>query len=165
MWGVWAGLQRQYAGLDCGVSLGMLARVHDACIPPMASYGCELWGLRTMPPALAKARRKLSTGHVNMLRFIVGLRKSTPHGVVFLESCGAALSDSWLMRTVTFWNNLGALPPSSPFRRVALDSVSQALLGHDNWARSFSRALAAVGYHFQLVQDSMEVVDPMAIRR
>ena len=34
MWGAWATLQRQYAGLDCGVSLGLLARVHQACIPP-----------------------------------------------------------------------------------------------------------------------------------
>jgi hypothetical protein len=165
MWGAWAALQRQYAGLDCGVSLGMLARVHEACIPPVASYGCELWGLRAMPTALAKARKKLSTGHVNMLRFIVGLRKSTPHSLVYLESLGAALSDSWLFRTVTFWNNLGALPHASTFRRIALDSVSQALLGNNNWATSFAQALLAIGYPLQLEQDNMAVIDPVAIRR
>jgi len=84
MWGAWATLQLQCAELNCGVSLGMLARMHEACIPPVppvALYGCKIWGLRTMPTGLAKARKILSTGHFNMLRFIVGLRKSTPHSL------------------------------------------------------------------------------------
>lgn len=168
MWGAWATLQRQYAGLDCGVSLGLLARVHQACVPPVASYGCELWGLRVMPSALAKARRKLSLGHVNMLRYIVGLRKSTPHQIVFLESLGSDLSDSWLLRAVTFWNNICELPSHSIFRKIALDSISQALLGSNNWARSFAQALVAIDYPFQLVSGSMALVDcriTTAIRR
>jgi hypothetical protein len=79
MWGAWAALQSQYAGLHCGVSLSLLFRVHQACVPPVASYGCELWGLRVMPSRLTAARDRLATGHVNMLRQILGLRKSTPH--------------------------------------------------------------------------------------
>ena len=86
MWGAWATLQRQYAGLDCGVSLGLLARVHQACIPPVAKYGCELWGLRNMATRQARQREKLLMAHVNMLRSIIGARKSTPQALVVLES-------------------------------------------------------------------------------
>lgn len=164
MWGAWATLQRQYAGLDCGVSLGLLARVHQACIPPVASYGCELWGLRHMPSRLSAARRKLATAHVNMLRQIVGLRKSTPQELVFHESGGSPLEDSWLLQSVTFWNNLASLPPSSLFHRIALASVAQAVAGLDNWASSFSAALVAVGYPFVLDSDCMVHVDSLAIR-
>ena len=149
MWGAWAALQRKYAGLDCGVSLGLLAYLHRACIPPVASYGCELWGLRDMPLRLAASRRKLSTGHVNMLRQISGLRKSTPPEVVFLETMGVPLPDWWLLRTVTFWNNLSSLPDTYVFKRVALDSISHALHGARNWASSFARALVAVGHPFR----------------
>jgi len=35
MWGAWATLQRHFAGLDCGVALGLLSRVYAACVPPM----------------------------------------------------------------------------------------------------------------------------------
>ena len=56
MCGAWATLQRQVAGLDCGVALGLLSRTYAACVPPMASYGCELWGLSRMPCHLRKAR-------------------------------------------------------------------------------------------------------------
>ena len=111
MWGAWATLQRQYTGLDCGVSLGLLARVHQACIPPVANYGCELWGLRNMATRQARQREKLLMAHVNMLRGIIGARKSTPQALVFLESNSAPLSDSWLQQSITFWNNSAGLPP------------------------------------------------------
>ncbi len=164
MWGAWAALQRQYAGLNCGVSLSLLLRVHQACVPPVASYGCELWGLRGMPSRLARARQKLAIGHINMLRQITGLRKSTPHEIVLLESGGAPLGHSWLLRSVTFWNNFDTLPPTSLFRRVALESVSQAHQGADNWASSFAKALVDIGYPFVLNPASMEVVDPSLVR-
>jgi len=41
----------------------------------------------------------------------------------------------------------------------------QALLGTNNWAKSFAQALLAIGYPLQLEQDNMEVIDPVAIRR
>jgi hypothetical protein len=60
---------------------------------------------------------------------------------------------------------LSGLPSASSFRRIALDSISQALLGANNWARSFAQALVAVGCPFELQQDIMVGVDPMAICR
>jgi hypothetical protein len=49
--------------------------------------------------------------------------------------------------------------PHILFRRVALDSVSQALPGANNWASSFAKALVDVGYSFLLAPGIMEVVD------
>jgi hypothetical protein len=86
---------------------------------------------------------------------------------VFLESTGVPLTDSWLLRSVTsvtFWNNLGALPSTSLFRRVALNSVSQAHLGAKNWASSFAKAHVDVGYPFLLAPGIMEVVDSTPVR-
>jgi hypothetical protein len=39
----------------------------------------------------------------------------TPHAMMFLESGGVTLTHSWLIRSLTFWNNLGALPPRPYF--------------------------------------------------
>ena len=139
MWGARATLRRQFAGLDCGVSLGMLARVHQACIPEMA--------------------------HVNMLRSIIGARKSTPQAPVFLESCSAPLSDSWLQQSLTFWNNLAGLLLTSLYRRIAFDSVAQALLGTHNWARYLVTSFAAVGHNFSLHPDEFQGIDPLLLHR
>jgi len=51
------------------------------------------------------------------------------------------------------------MPSHSIFRKIALDSISQALLGSNNWARSFAQALVAIDYPFQLVSGSMALVD------
>jgi hypothetical protein len=83
---------------------------------------------------------------------------------MFLESGGAPLTHSWLLRSVIFWNNLGALSPMFLFRRVALDSVSQALLGANSWASSFAKALVDVGYPFLPTPGTMEVVDSTLVR-
>jgi hypothetical protein len=48
---------------------------------------------------------------------------------------------------------------------VALDSVSQALLGDNNWASSFAKALVDVGYPFLLDPGIMEAVDSTRFRR
>jgi hypothetical protein len=51
------------------------------------------------------------------------------------------------------------LPPGPLVSRLAQDSVSQTLLAANNWASSFAKALADVGYPILLSPGSMEVVD------
>jgi exonuclease III len=166
MWGAWATLQRQFAGLDCGIALGLLSRVYAACVPPAASYGCELWGLRAVPRhgALGLAREKLASGHITILRQILGLRKNTPVHIVLLEANSAPLYHSWLFRTITFWNNLGGLDSASLFRRVALDSISQAIGGATNWASAFAAALTLLDYPLDLQPGTIQHVDLDLVR-
>jgi hypothetical protein len=104
-----------------------------------------------MPSRLTAARDKPATGHLTVLRQILGLRKSTPHTIVFLESGGAPLTHSWLLRSIIYWNNLGALPPMSLFRRVALDSVSQVLLGRTIGLVGLARPLLITLFYLPLV--------------
>jgi hypothetical protein len=61
-------------------------------------------------------------------------------------------------------NNLGALPSTSLFQRVALASVSQDFLGANSWANSFAKALGNVGYPFLLPPGIMAVVDSTLVR-
>ena len=166
MWAAWASLQRQYAGLDCGVALGLLSRLYTACVTPVASYGCEVWGLRDMPHrgGLGPARDQLELGHVNILRRILGLRKSTPRHIVLMEGISAPLKHSWILRTATFWNTLGGFHADSIFRRVALDSVLQALEGISNWASAFASSLASVAYPFALELGVLQPVDMQFLR-
>jgi hypothetical protein len=64
----------------------------------------------------------------------------------------------------SFQPHLSALLPMSLVRRVALDPVSQALLGANKWASSFAKALVDVGYPFLLTPGIMEVVDFTLVR-
>jgi hypothetical protein len=140
MWGAWTALQRQYAGLHCGVSLSLLFRVHQAFVPPVASYGCELWGFRVMPSRLTAARDKLATNHVNMLRQILGLRKSTPHAIVLyirgnfsnpyrlvIGLLHLALPPGNFRIFFQFRSGCSGLPTDTGRRRVPFPRVSQSL--------------------------------------
>jgi len=113
---------------------------------------------------LGRQRAALASGHVTILRRILGLRKSTPVHIVLLEAHSAPLSDSWLLRAVTFWNNLRALPSSSLFHHVALDSIAQALSGASNWASTFAAALVSVQYPFTLELGTLQPVDMDLVR-
>ena len=47
---------------------GVLLSV-NACVPPTGSYGCEVWGLRSLPAGASQIRRDaLKSSHVPILR-------------------------------------------------------------------------------------------------
>jgi len=63
-------------------------------------------------------------------------------------------------KKIVILSNLAGLPPTSHFRRVALDSLPQALLGTHIWATSFVTSLAAVGYTLSLHLDESQGINP-----
>ena len=51
MTAAWAVLSRQYAGMRCAVSVSLVLQLYKTCVPPVASYGCEIWSQLALRPA------------------------------------------------------------------------------------------------------------------
>lgn len=166
MWAAWALLRRQFAGLHCATSIGLLLRVYQACVPPVASYACELWGHRTLPAPLKADRARLDQSHALILRKIVGLRGTVSAAVVYAEVGGAPLTRLWWVRLVRFWNALACQPDTSLHKLVALDDCKDAVLHNvRNWAHAFFRGLQGLGYSVTIRCDAMDVVDLGRVRQ
>ena len=126
MYGAWALLQRQYGRLQCPSSVGLLFRVYMVCVPPTASYGCEVWGHYKLTAATAASRGALAKSHLHILRQISGVRSKTAVSILLAEFGLMCLPDQWLLRAATFWNALAALPPTSIYKNMALDTSTWA---------------------------------------
>ena len=160
MWAAWALLQRQFGKLQCSTSVWLLLRVYDVCVPPTASYACELWALRAMSAEHRKARDGMASKHIKILRQIGGVRTAVPTAVLFRELGVRPLPHIWWQRMVKFWNRLAELPASSLHKQAALDDCWDAIVGHvRNWAYSFITGLRSLGYEFLIRCDMMEPVD------
>ena len=160
MWAAWALLQRQYGKLHCSASVWLLLRVYDVCVPPTASYGCEVWALRTFAIDARKARESLASSHLKMLRQIAGVRTAVATPILFRELDRCPLSHAWWQRVVKFWNNLVQMPAPSLHKQVALDDCHDAVVGNvKNWAWSVMRGLRDLGYHFTIRCDALELID------
>ena len=79
----WALLRRQYGRLSCASSVGLLLRLYAVCVPPTASYGCEVWCCYTFPTASSALRASLAQQHLQTLKHILGVR-STVNTHVFM---------------------------------------------------------------------------------
>jgi hypothetical protein len=67
------------------MSVGLLLRLYDACVPPAASYGCEVWGLRSLSGGDSRrGRAALVSSHVKILRHIAGVPTSV-HAAILLQ--------------------------------------------------------------------------------
>ena len=74
----WSLLLQRFRDLQCGVSLPLLLALYQSTVPPTASYGCELWGVRHCKSAARKQRESLARLHVQYLRQICGVRTAEP---------------------------------------------------------------------------------------
>ena len=156
----WALLRRQYGRLSCAASVGLLLRLYDVCVPPTASYGCEVWGCYTFPAASTALRASLAQQHLQTLKHILGVRSTVNTHVLWQEVPVKRLEVVWLQRTVKFYNRLAAAPSGNLYRRIAVASSRSAVSQNvRNWAWSFCRSLQAVGYTFQIRADDL---DPIA---
>ena len=133
--------------------------MYDACVPPTASYGCEVWGCYTFPATCAALRASLSQQHLQTLKHILGVRSTVNTHILWQEVPVKRLEVVWLQRTVKFYNRLAAAPTSNLYRRIAVASnrsaVSQNL---HNWAWSFCRSLQGLGYTFQIRADGLDPI-------
>ena len=119
-----------------------------ACVPledPTASYGCEVWAHYKLQTATAASREALANSHLQILRQILGVRSSIAVSILLAEFGLMSLPDQCLLRTATFWNVLAALPPTSLYKKMALDACA--------WATSVSKAVRGTGYDHSLYQD------------
>ncbi len=155
----WALLRRQYGRLSCASSVGLLLRVYDACVPPTASYGCEVWGCYTFPAASSALRASLAQQHLQTLKHILGVRSTVNTHVLWQEVPVKRLEVVWLQRTVKFYNRLAAAPIGDLYRRIAIASCRSALSQNvRNWAWSLCRSLQGIGYTFQIRADDLDLV-------
>ena len=137
-------------------SVWLLFRVYDVCVPPTASYGREVWALRTFAIDARKARESLASSHLKMLRQIAGVRTAVATPILFRELDRRLLSHAWWQRVVKFRNNLVQMPAPSLHKQVALDDCHDAVVGNvKNWAWSVMRGLRDLGYHFTIRCDAL----------
>ena len=159
MTAAWALLRRQYGRLSCASSVGLLLRVYDACVPPTASYGCEVWGCYSFPAASSVLRASLAQQHLQTLKHILGVRSTVNTHVLWQEVPVKRLEVVWLQRTVKFYNRLAAAPNGDLYRRIAIASCRSALSQNvRNWAWSLCRSLQGTGYTFQIRADDLDLV-------
>ena len=142
MFGAWALLKRQYGRLQCLASVGLMFRVYEACVPPTAAYGCEIWGFQQLPQQFRILRKDLVTSHLRMLKEITGVRGSTSTDILLAELGLKPLQHVWLLRAAKFWNSLAGKPPGNLYRCIALDSCRAAVrlesaTGHGPCSRPF----------------------------
>ena len=140
--------------------MGLLLRLYDVCVPPTASYGCEVWGLRPMPGgAMQRAKGKLEQAHIKILRQIAGARTTVATAILFRELDARPLSYAWWRRLVRFWNSLAASPPESLHYQIALDDYWDAVVGGaSNWASAFMKGLRRLAYDFIVRVDRLDAI-------
>ena len=106
------------------IGVGLLFRVHMICVPPTASYDCEMWGRYKLTAAIAASRQALAKSHLHILRQISGDKSKTAVSVLLAKIDLMCLPDQWLLRAATLWNALAALSPTSIYKRMALDAFA-----------------------------------------
>ena len=143
----WMALRRRYAALRCSLSLHLILHLYMTCVPPVGSYGCEIWGCLKMAAGDRRERDAMQTEHMQRVRSMAGIRCAVPVAIVYRELGIQPLHHLWLDRQITFWNNLTALRETSLFRKVLIDGcVNAEFLGVRNWVWEFQATLEKYGY-------------------
>ena len=150
-------VRRQYGRLDCSNSVWLQLQLHQTCVVPAGSFACEIWGPSVLTGAARKGRARLETCCLGQIKRMAGLRGSVASPIVCRELGVMPLRHVWLLRAAKFWNGLAA--GDAFHKAVALDCVTEAIRGRDNWVRGLSSELASVGYPMQLG----EVMHPIEI--
>ena len=137
-------INQQCGGIRCEESLDLLISVFEACVPPTASYGCEVWSVFAGGQGSlirTPERRKLSKLHLTQVKQLLGVRKTTPTSVLWQETHIKPLEDTWLLRAVGFYNLLCDMPESNLYRQIAQASLALP----KSWAKGLHTQLRRAG--------------------
>ena len=110
-----------------------------------------MWGQYKLTGATAASREALAKSHLHILRQISGVRSKTAVSMLLAELGLMCLPDQWLLRAATSCNALAALPPTSVYKKMALDASV--------WAKGVSSAIRRTGYHLPVSQGDMIHID------
>ena len=111
------------------MSVELLLRLYKACVPPMAFYGCEVWGLRHLSTGESRTgRAALATAHLKLLRDIAEVPTSVHTSILLHELGQRPLDHLWWRRYISFWNTLAVLHDGDLFRQVAVDACHDAIM-------------------------------------
>jgi hypothetical protein len=151
-WAAWADVKRRYSNLRCAERTALLLDLYLACLPPIISYGCEVWAFRTFKGRSNSSSRFASTSllglHKKVLSRILGVHNTTPEDIILYELNLHPLWATWLLRMARFWNSIAEMRPSSLHYRVLLHSLQLAITeGQETFAGTVLAQLKKIGYH------------------
>jgi hypothetical protein len=159
-WAAWTDLQRKYSNLGCDKRISIMLELYLACLPPIISYGCEVWAFRKFAGSQTSSRRLASTTllglHRKILSQILGVSPTTPEEIILYELNLHPLWSTWLLRMARFWNSMAEMSANSTHHRVLLHDVQLAInQGRETFAGTLLAQLKKIGYHI----DSLIRVD------
>eukprot|EP00884_Botryococcus_braunii_P018837 jgi/Botrbrau1/5637/Bobra.55_1s0026.1 len=156
------------------MSMVLMTELYLACLPPLISYGCEVWAFRCFQG------RQLSSGkpssiplldaHKRVLAQILGVRRTIPEEIINCELNIFSLWSTWILRMVRFWNNIAAMRPDSLHYKVLMHDIRLAIVeGRETFSDTLIQQLKKLGYYIAdhvrfdraLQIDISQVKDPL----
>ena len=151
-WIAWEDLTRAYSNLGCNMSMMLQVELYLACLPSVISYGCEVWAFRCFKGKQVVSGSPCSTSllnaHKRVLAQVLGVRRTTPEGIINCELNIFPLWSTWILRMVRFWNNIAAMRPDTLHYRVLLHDLRLAIVeGKETFAGTLVQQLKKLGYY------------------
>ena len=124
-------------------------------IKPILTYGCEFWG--------ANQANDLDIVHLKFLKYILGVRQSTPTAYVYGELGEYPLYIERHVRMVSYWLKIISLPDTSLTKlmyNLLLNDLDNNIT-NNNWAANIKSILQTNGFGYvweqQGISDSNKV--------
>ena len=151
-WIAWEDLTRAYSNLGCNMSMMLQVELYLACLPSIISYGCEIWAFRCFKGKQvisgSPCSKSLLQAHKRVLAQVLGVRRTTPEGIIDCELNIFPLWSTWILRMVRFWNNIAAMRPDTLHYKVLLQDLRLAIVeGRETFAGTILQQLKKLGYY------------------
>ena len=155
MWAAWRKLESQFKVLGHRANMDVRLRAFSACVPAIASYGCEVWSLSS---GCKGALRKISKLHMKLLKYTLGTRPSVPECLLWRETCLQPLAYHWLIQTAGFHNRLRSMESGNILTGILEQDIrnsSHAILKHRkaSWVTKLTTALVEAQCHHEILRD------------